>query len=255
MIIIGVDVETTGLEVDDEIIEMGATLFNIERSMVLASFGRIYKTNKWNKELEDCHNIPLEVSSMMKTINETNEDPWDTIDGNLAKYVVAHNASHDFKYITKLWPSFKKIPWLCTQNDIIHGDLIRNVTSKRLGHLAVDYGIPMTQWHRALVDSEICARIASLHNLDLAYARKLLPKFKLSASGGFIKDVKVILDKVPSVLVDNNKYRWDGETKTWWKENLTSEQVEVDAEFIKNATKDCKQKWAFNLTKMDPPSY
>jgi len=256
MIILGVDVETTGLEKDDQIVEMGAVLYDTESKVVLSSFGKIYKTTKWGAEAAECHKIDRNLSLMMPDIDENGIDPWDAVSADLAKYIVAHNATCDYQFITNRWPSFKQKPWLCTQRDFIHTNVLKKVSSYRLGHLAVDYGIIVLDWHRALTDAIICAQIAGYHDLDEAYERKMTPKFHLFANGGRIKEQKELLWQAPSVVDGiGGKYMWDPSIKSWHKCGLISEYIELDAKYIKKVMRGAKPEWSFRLEKIESPGY
>jgi len=254
MIIIGVDVETTGLEGDEhQIVEMGVVLYCTDTERVLSSFGKIYKVDEWGEEAAKCHQIPRETSNLMPHIDEDVSDPWDVISGDLAKYIIAHNAPHDYPKVTKRWPKFTRRPWLCSQRDLAHSDLLtRRVSSYRLGHLAVDYGIILMDWHQAVADAKLCAMIASKHDLDSAYKHKLEPKYKLICNGSFINNIKESLRESPSVIKSGGYYRWDGDTKSWYKEGLTSADVEKDAAYIKKITNG---RWKFDLEELPNPSY
>jgi DNA polymerase III epsilon subunit-like protein len=255
MIIVGVDVETTGLDSDgDEIVELGVVLFDVESGRVIAVFGKVFKVKKWGAEAAQCHQIPEEISELMPLVGSEDIDPWDIVSGDLAKFVVAHNAPHDHAFVTKIWPSFLKKPWLCTQRDLKHKEFLPNVSSRRLGHLCVDYHIAMGSWHQAVADAEACARIAAKHDLDDAYRRKLEPKFRFITYGDWIKDVRDVMGEAPSVIKDGRRYRWNAEEapKAWSKEDLTLEEVEEDAKYLKSATKG---KWKFEGAPMPPKSY
>ena len=255
MIIVAVDVETTSLDAEDgEIVEMGAVLFDTETCRVISVFGKVYKVNKWGEEAAECHQIPQEMSNMMPLIEDDDIDPWDAISGDLAEFVVAHNAGHDHAFVTKIWPKFLNKPWLCTQRDLNHTDIINSVTSKRLAHLCVDYHISMGSWHQAVADAEACARIAAKHDLNEAYKRKLEPKYRFIAYGGFIENFSDLAKQAPSALKDGRGYRWndDNAPKAWSKENLTLDEVELDAKYLKEITKG---KWKFEGTPMPPKPY
>lgn len=260
MFIVGVDLETTGLKDDDEIVELGAVLFHIETQRVVVSYGKIFRVETWGEDAAQVHKIPLELSSLMGLAPDEEIDPWKIIQGDLADYVVAHNASHDHKFIKKVWPSFLTKPWLCTKSDLRHEDQIRRVASTRLGHLCVDYGIQLGGWHQALADAEACARLAARHDLDLAYQNKIIPKFRLICKGGYIKDAKELLSNAPSVVKDKRKYRWNpnddpneiGATKVWFKDSLLSKDLEDDAKYIIKVTKG---KWSFDFQDMPKKEY
>lgn len=257
MLIIGLDTEFTSLEDDGEIVEFGGVLYCTERKVVLASFGQIYKVNKWSDEAAACHGIDKDASDMMWSIHASDLiDPAEALRIDLADFVVAHNAPCDHPKVTKKWPRFLEKPWLCTQRDLRHEEVLRSVTSRRLGHLAVDYGILVTDWHRALADAEVCAKIAGFHDLNAALERKLEPKYKFMARGGMFDGQKEMLHTCPSVEDGvGGKYRWDGDNKVWWKEYLTKDYIESDALYIKKRTRGVKPKWSFNFEEMEPPKY
>ncbi len=255
MIIMGVDVETTGLNKDeDQIIEMGVILYETVSERIIASFGKIYKVDGCSEGAYKCHLISDELSNQMPHINEDGLDPWEMISGDLAKYIVAHNAAHDYAFVTKRWPSFKNKPWLCTLKDLKHSEVLGRVSSRRLAHLCADYKIRMGSWHQAVADAEACVHIAAKHDLDLAYERKMAPKFKLIAYGEYLSDVKNIMGEAPSVKIDGRRYKWNttDAPKAWAKYDLTLEEVELDAKHIKDATKG---KWKFEGAPMKPKPY
>mgnify|MGYP001553866302 CR=1 FL=1 len=252
MLIVGVDVETTSLDSETgEIVEMGCVLYDTKSERVVSVFGKVYKVNEWGVEAAECHQIPEEISDMMPMINTDGIDPWNAISGDLAKYVVAHNAGHDHAFVTKIWPSFLNKPWICTQRDLNHSDILSKVSSKRLAHLCVDYHISMGSWHQAVADAEACARLAGRHDLDKAYEWKMKPKFRLITYGHYIEGVP---HEAPSVLADGRRYRWntDEAPRAWSKEDLTLEQVEMDAKYLKEVTNN---KWKFEGAPMPPKPY
>lgn len=221
MFILGVDVETTGFDDNDEIIEIGIVLFHIEHKRIYSSYSKIYKAqHTWSEDAEKCHKISRDMTNLMDIIDNDN-DPFEIVSGHLAKYIVAHNAEHDYKFLSKKWESFKSRPWICTCKDLPHNKLIDGVTSLKLGHLCVDYSINIGSWHQALSDAEACARIASRHNLDNAYMERKLRSYMLCVSTHkFVKNIKDILKNSPSCLDDGIYYKWNNDNappKTWSK--------------------------------------
>lgn len=252
MIIIAVDTETTGLDDTSEVVELGAVTYDTKHNIALASYSKIYRVEKWSDEAAECHHIPKECSDMMDLVD--NVDPWDVLKGDMAKYIVAHNASHDYPKVVKLWPSFLRRPWLCTKEGVDHSKVIPKVVSTRLGHLCVDYGIHMGGWHRALIDAEMCARIAAKHDLDIAYQDKITPRYKLVCGGQFIKGIGDGLKQTPSVLKDNKYYKWNTEEHPdlWSKGNLLLDDLEEDAKYIRKLTRGL---WKFDILEMPPKGY
>jgi DNA polymerase III epsilon subunit-like protein len=256
MIILAVDTELTDLGEDAEIIEMGGVLYDTVRKIVLSSYGQIYKTINESVELAaECHGISREVSLICPSIDEC-PNPWEVLRGDMAEYIVAHNAPCDHPVVTNAWPKFLQKPWLCTQRDLRHSNIVKNVSSRRLGHLCVDYKIGTGVLHRAQEDARMCAIIAGMHDLDEAYKLKIAPRFRLICCGDFIKgfDAGKELRKSPSSLKDNRWYRWndDAYPKCWMKPGLLEEDLKNDAAFIKEKTNG---RWEFNVERMDPKPY
>lgn len=256
MLIVGVDVETNGLDsAEHEVIEFGGVLFCTIAKRVLATFGKIYKVEKWCGEAEKCHRITREMSDLMPTFQDDGIIPSKALSIHLAEFVVAHNAGHDHPFVTKLDPGFLKVPWICTQRDLKHEDKIDRVSSRRLAHLCVDYHLPMGSWHQAVADAEACARIAGEHDLKAAYKWKITPKFRLLAYGPYLAHVgKDAMNQCPSVLAGGQKYRWntDEYPRAWMGQDLTEEFVAKDAKYIKEVTEG---QWKFEAEPMLPKPY
>jgi DNA polymerase III epsilon subunit-like protein len=252
VIIIAVDTETTGLDDTSEVVELGAVTYDTEHNIILASYSKIYKVERWSDEAAQCHHIPKACSDMMDYLDEV--DPWVVLKGDMAKYVVAHKADHDYPKVTKLWPSFLKRPWLCTKEGVDHSKIVPRVASTRLGHLCVDYGIQLGGWHRALNDAEMCARIAARHDLDAAYINKMTPRYRLVCGGKYVKGIGDELKQAPSVLKDSRYYRWNTEDfpELWNKPDLLLDDLEQDAKFIRKLTRGL---WKFDVLEMPPKGY
>lgn len=174
MKIVGVDVETTGLDPDkDEIVEFAMVCY--DGDIELGCYSTILQTNYWE---DQCHGISQELSSRgAKTIN-----PWPLLREWNPRYILAHKVSFDYEFITRRWPELTKIPWLCTKFDLPHRDEIR-MTSSRLMHLGIDYGFQVDGWHRALTDARMVCKIATKHDLDQAYERSRQQRYAVIAIG------------------------------------------------------------------------
>lgn len=253
MWILGIDTELTSLDKDQaELVEVGLVVYDVVRDMVIASYGQLLRPEAWSEEAEKCHGIPRDVTLLAPSPIEL-PDPWNVIPAEKVEFIVAHNARCDHPVVTKVWPSFLRKPWLCTNEDLPHLDKLPRANCTRLAHLCLDYGIQMSgAWHRALADAEACARIAAKHDLAAAYEKKLAPKFKLVAQGPYIADMKDKLREAPSVQGTNRYYTWDSESKTWSREGLSRDDIKLDAEYIKKITKG---RWTFVAERMPPKPY
>jgi DNA polymerase III epsilon subunit-like protein len=235
MIILSVDVESTGLNIDvDEIVEIGMVVYDTTHSQVVAMHSDILKTTKWSNEAEVIHKIKRDVSNNGYSCEF---NPWKLVEHYKPVVIVAHNKDYDKGLITKRWPEFLSLPWICTKNDLPHEKIVGNVNSTRLQHLAVDYGVDSGRRHRALWDALTCCELAAKHNLEHAMKIMNEPRCKVEAwfSGKpnfddadfnlqkeFLKKAgfkwierKWIKDNVPESLVD--KYVALATSKNGWQ--------------------------------------
>lgn len=168
MIIVGLDVETTGTKVGSEVIELGWCVYATDENQPLAGGYEIFNPQKWSTGAEEVHEISR---SMVMVANQKPEDLdlW----GRIAKYqpqaVVAHNAEFDHRFIHHHWPQLCYLPWICTMSDLDHGLVIKHFRpwrySKKIHLLAADYKIryDYDDLHRAYADAIISCKIAAQH--------------------------------------------------------------------------------------------
>ena len=92
------------------------------------------------------------------------------VDFKSIDYAVAHNAPYDYTVLSRYIKEIKDLKWVCSQRDFNHDKhLKRRATSKRLGHLAVDYGIPLINYHRAVDDCMTLLQLCFKHDVVEAY--------------------------------------------------------------------------------------
>ncbi len=153
-----IDVETTGLYPgNDEIIELALVLFSYDRQGIT--------------EIVDCYNglrePNVEISSGAYRMHGlTKEDLLgERLDLERIKqmiertdFLVAHNADFDRGFISKIIPSVKKKPWLCSMTGV-------NWRGGRSLQALLDrHGIEPEQAHRALADVGGVLKLLSKHN-------------------------------------------------------------------------------------------
>lgn len=179
MIIMGADTETTGLEKDAEIVESGFAIYDTSTNIFLALHSDLFKTVRWSAEAEAVNHIPREASQLGRDINRFN--PWTLVVHYKPVIVVAHGKIFDKNLITQPWPEFNSIDWVCTQTELPHEKFIKRISSHRLQHLAVDYGIEAAYKHRALFDAMLCCQIAAKHDLEKIITQAKEPKYTITA--------------------------------------------------------------------------
>jgi DNA polymerase-3 subunit epsilon len=229
MIILGIDVETTGLDVEtDEIVELGCVVYEAvydpPHQQLLALHSDLYQTEKWSDEAQSVHQITREASQLGYD-NQFN--PWSLVKSYKPELIVAHNAEYDKGFVTKRWPEFAKLSWLCTDKDLPHGKFVRKVGSTRLQHLALDYGLtPNTtsKAHRALFDALLCCEMAAKH--DLLELMKVInePKYLIQAWHEGRPDFQNPGFQRHKEALKQASFRWDG--AKWLRNGVPESQLE-----------------------------
>ena len=220
MIIVGTDVETTGLGDDDEIVEFGAAVYDTSVGTFLACHSDLIKTSKWSAAAEAVHGIRQAAADLGRG---GDLNPWTYVAPYKPKLALAHNAAFDRPRIIKRWPEFGTINWLCTYRDLPHEQVVGKAPCKKLQHLAVDYGIQIQYQHRALFDAMLCCLVAARH--DLVKASKLIgePQFVVSAwhpGRPNFNDQSFITQKD---YLKKAGFRWEG--GRWVKEAVRESQL------------------------------
>ena len=230
MIILGVDVETTGLDVErDEVVELGCVVYDTTLQQLLALHSDLYQTVKWSKEAEEVHQIK-QRSSERGYGREFN--PWSLVEIYKPELAVAHNAEYDKGFVTRRWPEFNKLPWLCTDKDLPHGRFVRKVGSTRLQHLALDYGLmPNTtsKAHRALFDALLCCELVARHDEEPSNLSQIIktlnePKYLIQAWHEGRPDFQNPSFQRHKEALKQASFRWDG--SKWLRNGVPKSQLE-----------------------------
>lgn len=220
MLLLGVDFETTGLNIKtDYIIEVGAAVWDTQRNTTLKLYSDLLKIKK---------PLGYEVTKVTGILNEDllnhGVDPKYAFLRILTlledvDYIVAHNGTNFDKPI--LEEELKRYdipapaqPWLDTMKDL---PLPENITSKRLGYLAADHGFLNPFPHRALSDVLTMLKVLSHYDINKVIS------ISSEADITLVADVsKPWLDRRPEGkkgvdLVKARGYRFNGGTKQWQK--------------------------------------
>ncbi len=212
------DTETTGLDPSKHsCLEIGVILFNVCRREVLAqqSFLLPVETN----DAEFINRIPAEITRLDQPWREGLE--YFELLLNCAEAVVAHNAAFDRQWfgITPL-PNVSK-PWICTMEDISWPKEIGLSNRPSVRDLALAYGVPVWNAHRALTDciyiSEVFRRCSDLEDLLL---KGLEPRRLMRA--------EVSYDQ--RHLAKEAGFRWNDPVRGAWTRRLTDNEV-LDLDF------------------------
>jgi len=220
MILLSLDFETTGLDVEkDRIIEIGAVLYSTGQKKCLENFGRLVKTEvPIPSEITQINNIyPAAVERFGYEEEESFEilnymiDSCDTLTG--------HNIIRFDKSMLDAWCRRLNQPiWnkLCIDTMID----IKGHEGKRLTYLAADHGIINPFPHSALADAITVLTIIEKYDIDVLVERAKTPTVFIQAHQ----------KRDENELAKKQKFRWNPEHKIWWKA-----VKETDIEELQNA--------------------
>lgn len=210
MIVLGIDIETTGLDPSvDEITEVAFCLYDLARKHEIFTFSSLVSGNK--PIPEDVEKL-TGISNEMRHFGGMDKDvikPLLLQFSDRADYLVAHNAAFEKSFLGENLGS-----WIDTATDIPYPD---RITTRKLTHLCAEHGVWIRGAHRALND------VRAMLELMTMYDYKEIERYALSPS------VVVRAD----VSYDNREkakargYRWDVEKKIWVKP-LKQFQVEEE---------------------------
>ncbi len=208
------DTETTGLDNEnDDCIEVGSILFNVKSRSVLAqqSFLLPVETNN----AEKINNIPAEITRLPQPLSEAIKYFESLV--HVADVIVAHNAEFDMK-----WFGLKKLPqikkqWICSMDDIAWPSERQLKARPSVKDLALAYGIPVWNAHRALTDCIYLAEVFKrCDQLEKLLSRALEPKLLIRA--------EVSYDK--RFLAKNAGFRWNDQIKGAWSRKMSRRDIE-----------------------------
>jgi len=201
------DTETSGIDAaEHNLLEIAAILYSVEHQCVLQQISTLIPGSRDDNPAQFVNNIP--IAAVNDTPSELADYLCRTINywGEIAEYVVAHNAPFDRKWF-KDHPIFAKLyeqPWLCTCNEFAWPQQHR--PGQKLIDLALAHGIGVSSAHRALTDCQLIAALFDrMEDLPGMVAHAATPKVLVRADVSF-KDKQLAKDA---------GFRWDGKGKQW----------------------------------------
>jgi len=208
------DTETTGLDSEnDDCIEVGSILFNVKSRSVLAQQSFLLPVE--NNKAEKINNISAEITRLPQPFFEAIKYFEALV--KVSDVIVAHNAEFDMK-----WFGFKKLPqiekqWICSMEDITWPSDRQLKTRPSVRDLALAYGIPVWNAHRALTDciylAEVFKRCSDLEKLLI---RALEPKVLFRAEISYEK----------RHLAKNAGFRWNDAIQGAWSRKMSRREME-----------------------------
>jgi len=208
------DTETTGLDSDkDDCLEVGSILFNVESRSVLAQQSFLLPVQHNNAE--NINKIPAEITRLSQPLFEAIKYFESLV--QVSDVIVAHNAEFDMK-----WFGLKKLPqiekqWICSMDDITWPADRQLKPRPSVRDLALAYGVPVWNAHRALTDciylAEVFKRCGELEKLLI---RALEPKVLLRAEISYEK----------RHLARKAGFRWNDAIKGAWSRKMSRREIE-----------------------------
>lgn len=207
-----IDTETTSLDDDAKVIEVGAILYSVTNQCSLQELATLLPAE--SNEAEAINRIkPAALREIAFTGSAATAEMLLRNMASAADVYVAHNAEFDSKRVSSfLLPD---LPWLCTMADFKWPLATREQGS--LINLALDHGIGVASAHRALTDCRLIAALFDrMDDLPAMFEVAMRPKGLFQAL-------------VPFERKDEAKaagFKWDGTTKRWTRmlalEDVTS---------------------------------
>jgi DNA polymerase-3 subunit epsilon len=228
-----VDTETTGLDADASIIEIGVVLFSYSPSAKI-----IHAIVDSYSGLED-PGFPIPENITQVTGITTADVAGKTIDwarvasmAARARFAIAHNASFDRPLLEKRCESFVNMPWACSLNDIDWSTA--GIASSKLDYIAFKLGF-FFGGHRAETDCRALLHILTqtLPDADVSLFGQMArsaaqPSFRVWAVNASF-DVKDALKA--------RGYRWNDGTdrrpKAWHKDVQNVNQLQIEHDWLR----------------------
>ena len=208
------DTETTGLDNEkDDCLEVGSILFNVKNRSVLAQQSFLLPVEINNAE--KINNIPAEITRLSQPLSEAIKYFESLV--RVSDVIVAHNAEFDMK-----WFGLNKLPqiekqWICSMDDITWPVDRQLKTRPTVRDLALAYGVPVWNAHRALTDciylAEVFKRCSDLEKLLI---RALEPKVLFRAQISYEE----------RHLAKNAGFRWNESIKGAWSRRMSRRDME-----------------------------
>ena len=212
MLVLGLDLETTGLDVgSSEIIEIGAVLWDWPRQLPVKILSELVKCSI---------QIPAEIVSLTSITNE-DLDLWGLelsealarLHGlaRHAEFVVAHNGTQfDRLFLERDWIKYPETRiqknWIDTLTDLPYPN---HLGTRKLSYLAAEHGFLNPFSHRALFDVLTMLKVLSHYPVKEVQRLQSSPLTKIVAQVSYDDREQA----------KNEGFRWDPKQKHWYLES------------------------------------
>lgn len=224
MLILGLDVETTGLDPEQNlIIEIGAVLWDVEKRLPVKIFSEMILEKEGVTVPPEIEELTGIETAMLKEFGiPVNPGLFDYLDWAISKAecLVAHNAPFDKGFLEAFYKRHGRTmpakPWVCTVKDVNYP---KHVKQKNLTYLAAVHGFVNPFSHRAVTD--VLSMLRVLDHYDVKEALQLSQEPKI--------EVIALVSYDDRMLAKNAGFHWDGDSKQW---KLETRKSQFDAEAL-----------------------
>jgi DNA polymerase III alpha subunit (gram-positive type) len=237
MHLLGIDIETTGLEPGcNFIIEIGAAIWDTETKKpvrMVSEFVTLPPGVEVPKEIteltgittNDCNVHGLSLGGVINKIEEL------TLFVTQEEYKVAYNAEFEEKFLHDLnIRDFNILPWIDPQYDI---PFPSNIKTRKLDYLCYEHGFRNQFKHRALFDVLAMFEIMSQYDLATIIKRSKSPKTRIGA----------LVSYEDRLLAKKEGFWWDGDIRYWIKD-----VKEMDIDYL-------SKNLPFGIINLSQPAY
>lgn len=219
MILVGLDLETDGLEMTNRITEIGVVLWDTEAKRPLKIFNQLVNDPEVNitPEIQRINGI---TSEDLIAYGLAPEKVFKAVSNFFTTFgvhaVVAHNGN-DFDRpmlkanMARFGIALPERNWIDTTMDI---DYPPSITTRKLTHLAAEHGFLNPFAHRAVFDVLTMLHILSRYDIEEVFSNSRSPSITLTATAVLPpwRD-----EGKSNAEVKAHGFRWNADAKTWTK--------------------------------------
>lgn len=221
MLILGIDLETTGLDPkNDRITEVGAVLWDTDLNSPVKFFNELVDPERQiSKEITELTGITNDLIQKHSISDLTALTRLLDMMAD-ADLFMAHNAKFDKGFLEQAFERMSlKMPeksWVDSSKDVMYPE---SISTRKLVHLAAEHKFVNPFAHRAVTDVLTMFQVVSRYNWDETLANAKTPDVTIRALVQFAEKEKA----------RGTGYRWDADSKAWLK-TIKVNQLEKEKE-------------------------
>lgn len=235
MRVIGLDLETTGLDVaKDRILEIGAVIYDTDEKIPLAMVSEMINVGdedplyvsptglKGSHIIEFGESLVLILSQIEQMVNRHKPDAL--VGHNIVGYDLPL-LKHELERVAPFnCPSLLALPVIDTRHDL---PFKKEPSSRRLTHLCADHGFFNSFEHRAVFDVMACLKLLSHYDFAEVFAMSKIPFVTVRANVSYDDKQKAKDQRFSWEEANGVKY------PKWWVKAVRSNAVDREIEQAK----------------------